>query len=347
MSSSVNCQDVAEAAVEHHVATHSMNHYGGLVTLHGLVRLAESTGSERLKARSRELLRPFYSGEVTKVGGAYSKMYCCGGNATGWLVQAGFAPEALPTAIAHAEELIATHPRDSRRIFSMPKAPEKIWIDSAFAVCPFLTYAGNLSGRREFLDEAAHQMLAMDEVLRNRENNLYHQSLNFAGPDKLSEDHWGRGNGWAALALAELAAEMPEDHPRTAALRELFVTHMTACVRFQNAQGMWHQEMTVPDSYVETSGAGLILYAIGRGLEKGLLPASFRENFVKGLRGYLTYIALDGSVFNTCTGCLCPGNGTSADYQAKPWRLNDEHSFGPVVLTFGQAIKLGITSVIL
>ena len=103
--------------------------------------------------------------------------------------------------------------------------------------------------------------------------------------------------------------------------------------------------MTEPESYVETSGSGLILYAIGRGIHAGVLSRSYLENFQRGLRGYLTYIAQGGSVFNTCEGCLCPGDGSIAAYMAKPWRLNDIHSFGPAVMTLAMAIKLGITEI--
>jgi unsaturated rhamnogalacturonyl hydrolase len=247
--------------------------------------------------------------------------------------------------VAHAEELVATHPRDTHGIFGKLDAPDKIWIDSAFAVCPFLAIVGRLANRREFIDEACHQMTAMHAALLDRSNGLYHQSLNFAGPGKLSQDHWSRGNGWAALPLADLSVELPEDHPERPCLRAMFLEHMQGCVRAQDAQGLWHQELTDHESYVETSGTGLILYGMGRGLEHGLLPESFRESFLRGLRGYLSYIAMDGSVSNTCVGCLCPGDGSIDAYKAKPWKLNDPHAFGPVVLAFAQALKLGIQTV--
>lgn len=345
MKDSTDCRAVAEAAMERHVATHSLNHYAGIVTLQGAVQLAMATGDDAVRRRACELLRPFVAGDVHKVGGQYDKMYRCGGNATAWAVKAGFMPDALPTAVAHAEELIATHPRDGNGIFGKLGSPEKIWIDSAFAVCPFLAITGVLAGRREFIDEACHQMLGMHEALLDRANGLYHQSLNFAGPGKLSQDHWSRGNGWAALPLADLAVELPEDHAERDRLRALFLDHMTACVKVQDAQGMWHQELTDHDSYVETSGTGLILYGIGRGLVQGLLPEPFLDPFVRGLRGYLRYIALDGSVFNTCRGCLCPGDGSIEAYKAREWVLNDAHAFGPVVLAFAQAIQLGIRTV--
>ena len=120
---------------------------------------------------------------------------------------------------------------------------------------------------------------------------------------------------------------------------------MDSCRKFQDEHGLWHQEMTRHDAYVETSGSGLILYAIGRGVEIGVLPESYRDILLKGLRGYLSYIAVDGSVFHSCCGCLCPGEGKVEDYMNRSWIMNDIHSFGPVVLAFSQAYKLGIKKI--
>ena len=36
-------------------------------------------------------------------------------------------------------------------------------------------------------------------------------------------------------------------------------------VRFQDAEGMWHQEMTMPQSFVEVSGSAVLLYGLGAG----------------------------------------------------------------------------------
>ncbi len=337
----LSSERIAETAVERHLEVCTLAHYAGIVTLHGLVNLAANTGRADLRKKSCALLKPFYSGEVKQVGGVYDKMYQCGGTASALLVKYGYAPEALDALTKKADELIKTHPRDPQGIFGKTEQPEKIWIDTVFAVCPFLAILGNLTGRGDFIEEAVRQMVETDKLLMNRETGLYHQSLNFAGPGKLSEDHWSRGNGWGALALAELIVELPENE----AIRTIYTELMAACVKFQDENGVWHQEMTRPDSYVETSGGGLILYAIGRGLELGVLPESFREPFVRGLKGYLSYIALDGSVFHTCRGCLCPGKGRIEDYMAREWIMNDIHSFGPVALAFGQALNLGITEI--
>lgn len=343
MTMRFSTEAIAKSALMRHHAVAPLTHYSGIVTLHGLVNLAEITGSRELRNLACEWLKPFYSGEVTKVGGAYDKMYRCGGTASALLVKHGYLPEILPFLVKKAEELINEHPRDSHRLFGAPSKPEKIWIDTVFAVCPFLAVLGNLTGRQDFIDEALYQMRVFSELLIDRENGLYHQAMNYLGPDTpiMSEDHWSRGNGWAALGLAELIVELPEN----AEMRKLFTDLMVAASRVQDENGLWHQEMTMFDSYVETSGTGFLLYAIGRGLERGVLPNEFRDIFLKGLRGYLGYIALDGSVYHTCLGCLAPGQGRIEDYLNRGWARNDTHAFGPVVLAFGQALRLGITEI--
>lgn len=126
----------------------------------------------------------------------------------------------------------------------------------------------------------------------------------------------------------------------------MFTELVNACLSVQDDKGVWHQEMTDLKSYVETSGTGLILYALGVGIEQGLLPPAAMDSYIKGLRGYSQYIQPDGTVFHTCRGNLNPGTGTIAEYKQTPPVVNDPHAFGPVTLAFGQALKLGITELV-
>ena len=335
-------EKIAENAIRLHQSTASLEHYTGIVTLHGLVNLAETTGRADLRELAVQWLKPFYSGQVAKVGGIYDKMYRCGGNASALLVKYGMAAdEVLPALILKADELIKEHPRDPHGLFGKIGAPEKIWIDSVFAVCPFLAILGNLAKRQDYIDEAVFQIRVFTDLLLDSQNGLYHQCMNFQGPGTINEDHWSRGNGWAALALAELILELP-DNPE---ITRLYTGLMQACLKVRDEHGLWHHEMTRADSYTETSGSGLILYAVGRGLERGILPETYREIFLKGLRGLLGYIALDGSIYHTCRGCLAPGQGRIEDYMNWPWIRNDVHAFGPVALAFGQALRLGIAEI--
>ena len=339
---------LALAASRKHLTVHgSLGHYTGIVTLHGLARLAVGTKDREIREEVLGLLGPFVRGEM-EFPCNYPN-YLCGGNAAAYLLWHGLLPEVEAAAKRYAEQILTEAPRDPDGIVCMPSAPEahKIWIDSAFAVSPFLLFTGLAVGEDRYVEEAFQQTAKMVRVLKDPANGLLHQSKNFRGrlPGNISEDHWSRGNGWGIYALAELACHLPAAHPRKAEAVEFFSQLCQACLAVQNDEGLWHQEMPESKSYVETSGSALILYAFGAGLEAGVLDASFREPWKKGLSGLLRYISDDLDIYHTCRGCLCPGTGTPLEYMAVSPIVNDVHAFGPVVLAMGQAHLLGVTEV--
>jgi unsaturated rhamnogalacturonyl hydrolase len=152
------------------------------------------------------------------------------------------------------------------------------------------------------------------------------------------------GNGWAALSWAGLVGHLPDHDPRRPEADRLFREFMAAVVRYQDSDGMWRQEMTLHEerSYPETSGTGLLLFAMGVGIERGVLDASYRKHFLRGLRASLSYIEPDGSVSHTCRGTLCPGDGSIEAYLQRDFVMNDPHAFGPAVLALVQAHRIGI-----
>ncbi len=338
-------KSLAVSVARKHPAVHGrFDMYPGIVTLHGLARLAALQDDAALLEETRGYYLPFVRGEVT----FYSNFpnYFCGGLGTAYLLWKGLLPEAKDEVRKYAVQLMTEAPRNPEGIFSHPKFPteDRVWIDVAFAVSPFLVYAGLVFDEEAYIGEGIDQTEKMYHLLLDSENGLVHQSKGFGGrlANGISEDHWSRGNGWLAYSLAELIAALPPSHPRRPDVEKIYTDLMTACVAFQNGEGLWHQEMTNPDSYVETSGSGLILYAMGAGVECGLLDAGWQAKFETGLKGLSRYISQDFDVFHTCRGCLCPANGSQLNYMAKPPVLNDPHAFGPVALAFGQAHRLGI-----
>lgn len=342
----VSTLELAANAFQWHTEGHPLTHYTGILSLHGYARLALVDRAAYLAAARAQLL-PFVRDE--REFHANFTNYYCGGNGTAFLLWQGDLPEAEAAVRHYAEDLITNAPRDDDGIFSMPNRPrhDMIWIDVVFAVTPFLLFAGLAYGEDSYIEEACQQTRKMIDVLRDPANGLLHQARGFVAPGHITKDHWSRGNGWGIYALAELVNYLPDDDPRRAEAARKFVDLVEACLQVQDDAGMWHQEMTDLDrSYVETSGTGLILYALGVGIECDLLPDATREALLRGLRGYLDYIRLEnGSVYHTCRGNLSPGDGSILAYKAVPPVLNDPHAFGPVTLAFGQAAKLGIESI--
>ncbi len=340
----MNTLDIALKAFDKHRATHCLGHYTGIVTVHGLCRITEGTGNSSVMESALQTVRDFQSRVITVEWCNYEN-YRCGGNGAAWLFWKGLMPEAESQIRQYAEQLLHEAPKSEEGLVVHPKIEprNRVFIDQVFAICPFLTFAGRALNEETYLREAARQCIGIVDLLLDESCGLLNQSINFRQEGKKSDDHWSRGNGWGIYALAELACYLPDSADREACISR-FRDLVAACLKVQDADGMWHQEMTRDDSYVETSGTGLILYAIGLGLEHGLFGDAERKAFIKGLNGYLTYIALDGSVHHTCRGCLAPGQGTIDDYMNTPAVLNDPHAFGPVALALGQAHRLGITT---
>lgn len=341
----INLKETALRCLAKNESIRSYRHYTGILALHGMARLAVISRDDALLERTRENYRSFLQGDPGFSGNFVN--YYCGGNGAAWLHMLGHLPEAKDAIRRYAEETVNESPRDADGIFDHPKHPgeERVWIDVAFAVTPFLLFAGVAFEEERYIEEAFQQTAKMVRLFRNPDNGLLHQARGFNGKGNFSQDHWSRGNGWGIHALTELVNYLPDNDPRRAESEAMFIDLCKSCLAVQDEQGMFHQELTDHSSYVETSGTGLILYAFGVGVERGLLGSEYRAAFETGLRGTMTYIALDGSVHNTCRGCCCPGDGSVEAYKAMPHPVNDDHAFGPVALSFGQALALGIETV--
>lgn len=319
--------------------------YTSILSMHGIARLWKVSGDADLLSDVKSRLQPFISGEVLDIYGHYGRtVYRYGGNASAYLYYKGYLPEAAEILLHSAELLCREQSRDAGGLFDYPSARWRgyIWIDTVFGICPFLLWVGLQSGRTEFIDESVFQMLGHHVKLFDPQLGLYHQAFNARGDNTLTPAHWSRGTGWGLLALAELTYDLPKIHSSYEQLLTAYRAVMEGCLDSQDGDGLWHQAMEDMGSYPETSGTALILYAMSRGLKNGSLPAERHERFLaaylRGIRGLCRYLTLDGSVYNTCVGCLAPGvRGTVADYATHPWRLNDEHAAGPVILMMSQA----------
>ncbi|MDQ8208580.1 glycoside hydrolase family 88 protein [Coraliomargarita sp. SDUM461003] len=327
-------------------------HYTGILTLNGLARLALSAESPEVRAQLLEeaqlQFRPFLRGEA-EFNFCNFECYKCGGSGAAYLWWKDALPEAdASTFEPFIEELLNDAPRDKNGALCHPKdtPSEKIWIDVVFAVTPFLLYCGLKLERDDLIHQAWTETRLLIEALYVPETGLVNQAVNFRGPGHRTDDHWSRGNGWAMHGLAALIEAMPKQHPDRPAVEKMYVEFVDACLKYQNPEnGLWHQEMTAPESYIETSGSGLLLHGIGVGLADGILDASYQEAFDRGLKGYLSYIAVDGAVHNTCIGCLSPNQGTKEDYMQHRHKIDDGHAYGPVIFTYAQAYANGIQTI--
>ncbi len=321
-------------------------HYTHVLLLQALAELYRASGDPCDLQLARRHLMPTATGK--RAFGGNFLTYRCGGNGAAILLRTGHLPEASQQVKATAELTHEKSPRSSEGIITAPWCVkgDKVFIDTAFAVTPFLVTAGLHFDDPAWVRDGFEHTAKLYNVLSDAETGLVHQGRGFTGKTPISPVYWSRGNGWGLVALAAMVDYLPDGEMLDRS-RELLRDHLVACLKVQDDRGMWRQVMDLHTdaSYVETSGTGMILYALATAIEHGVLPPARKRDLTRGLAGYLAYIGPDGSVSHTCRGCLCPGDGTARPYLAKRWKLNDTHAFGPAVLAFAKAHKVGITRV--
>jgi len=212
-----------------------------------------------------------------------------------------------------------------------------LWIDDAYMSIPFLAQMGKATGETKYFDDAARQVIGMSARLFNRENGLFDHSW-FAGMDDDARFYWGRGDGWAMMAMAELLSVMPDSHSDRAKVLEIFRRGARGAVETQGGTGLWHQLLDKTDSYLESSASAMFTFAIARGVNRGWLPTSYAPVAQSGWRALEGRIRPDGQIEGICVG-------TTAAYDAvyyynRPTELKAMQGYGPALMAGAEMITM-------
>jgi len=344
----VDLYQVGAKVSENGLAHTALDHYMGVSLYHAMADFALASGKQEDMDRVMDILLKIKKGEIVM---SYTTFwdYTIGGQAAALLAYKG-QQELVDEVKRCASEMWERQARTSFDIMtSAAYGPrDAYWIDIAFTVTPFFLYAGLLENNQTYIDYAAYEALRMCSDLYDPESGLYHQGYNHIRCQGISQDCWSRGNGWMSMALGALLRDYPKDGKYWRQIVDESMRFYDAVCKWQDPDGMWHQEMTDFTSYVETSGSGQVLAGLGAAIEAGVLPREkYLPVFEKGLKALLEYVDPDGGVGHCCRGNCVPGKGTKEDFKRMHFYYNENHSFGPVVLAIAQALKLGIKTLTL
>lgn len=215
----------------------------------------------------------------------------------------------------------------------LPIMNETIWADDMYMSIPFLCRYYEETGDDLYLEEAKKQTKQFFHYLYMPElqimSHIYdtHYKIQTKVP-------WGRGNGWVLVSLTELLAVIPDGDNEKEELVTMFRTLCQGYLRLQGEEGMWHQVLTVDDSYEETSCTAMFIYGFARGVRYGWLEEKnvYAESAIDGWKA-LCKKAIDrkGNIYGVCSGS---GYSFSKEYYAKDlsWIKNDLHGTGIVML---------------
>lgn len=206
-----------------------------------------------------------------------------------------------------------------------------VWADDCYMSIPALAQAGQF-------DDAAKQMLGFRDHLYQPATGLFTHGQNLNQPLN-PIFYWARANGWATMSLVELLDVLPQNHPARPALLKLLQEHLRALISLQGTNGLWHQLLDKPDSYLETSASAMFTFAIARSINRGWIsPVSFGTVAVTGWEGLAAQVDDKGQVHNTCVGTTFAS--TNAYYYARPTSVNAGHGYGPALLAGAEMIRL-------
>ena len=150
-------------------------------------------------------------------------------------------------------------------------APE-MWSDGFNGAPPFLAAMG-------FYDEALAQIEGFRQRLWNPEKKLLAHIWDDGKRQFKDGNFWGGGNGWAAAGLARVIRSLPrerrQDRERLAAFAREIVD---GCLQHQRADGLFHDVVDQPSTFVETNLAQMLAFAVYEGVAGAWLPASYRAH---------------------------------------------------------------------
>jgi len=210
--------------------------------------------------------------------------------------------------------------------------PRAVWTDDFYMSIPFLAQRGRMTGDTKYWDDAVRQVRQLSARLFNREKGLYahgwSENIDGYGP----RFYWGRANGWATMAMAELLSVLPADYPGRDDVLDYYRQHMRALVELQDGSGLWHNLLDHSETYLETSASAMFVYGLAKGVNEGWLGASFAPAAVTGWNGLTTRVLPDGRVDGICEGTTYANDSTYYFYRGA----------GPNTTFFGSVLYAGL-----
>ena len=216
--------------------------------------------------------------------------------------------------------------------------PYSLWLDDLYMSVPLLAQMGKLTGEHRYFDDAVRQVTQFAARMFNPRKGLFMHGW-VEGMEVHPEFHWGRANGWAAVAMAELLDVLPDDHPGRAKVLEIFKAHLRGVAERQARDGRWHQLLDRPDSYLETSCTAMFCFATARGVNRGWIdPLAHAPLAILAWNAVTTQVNALGQIENVCVGT---GMGFEpAFYYARPVSPVAPHGPGPVLLAGAEMLTL-------
>ena len=200
-------------------------------------------------------------------------------------------------------------------------------VEDMFMASSVLGRAFRVTGSERYLDLLELYLLGAGT---QEETGLFPHSR--TGPH-----HWGRGNGFAALGLAEALTYLPDGDRRRDQIIVMCNKQMEALRPLQEPSGMYLQVIDFPGSYQELTATCMIGYAMARGLRRGWLDGSYRAIVDRAWSAVSERVDSVGNIVDGCTGTGVMDNLRS--YLDRPANSGYDDRSGSLALWFAAEME--------
>ncbi len=181
------------------------------------------------------------------------------------------------------------------------------WADALFMAPPVITAFAKTENDDSYLKEMDKYYMESYNMLYDKKEHLFARDGRFvwtgASTDMKEKNgskvFWSRGNGWVIGGLALMLTNMPKDYPTRLFYENLFKEMAQRIKGLQQDDGLWKTSLLSPESFNhgEVSGSGFFTYALGWGVNNGLLSRSeYQPVVTKAWEGLLKCQKANGKV---------------------------------------------------
>lgn len=200
-------------------------------------------------------------------------------------------------------------PKTKEELFSHycgVKSPntDQIWDDTLFMTVLFLSKAGKVLGKDEYIEKAYNQFVNHYKYLCDKSTGLWYHAYNVQEGHAYSECLWGRGNAWITASIPEFVEITGCTGEKRKVLANILEEQVKALEKYQDQEtGLWHTIINDSTTYLETTGSAGFAFGIMKAVRLGLIDEKYKRLALKAVpalcnlideRGYLTQ-ASDGT----------------------------------------------------
>ncbi|HEY5560463.1 MAG TPA: glycoside hydrolase family 88 protein [Clostridiaceae bacterium] len=206
--------------------------------------------------------------------------------------------------------LLKTAPRTGDGIIYHVKDEDQIWIDGLYMAPPFIAACG-------LYDEALKQVEGYRKYLWNSKYKLFSHMWDEKKNKFIREAFWGVGNGWAAAGMTRILKFLPANMSKEKVKLAGYIEEVVlGALPYLRADGLFHDVLNDPNSFVETNVGQMLAYTIYKGVKAGYLASSYLEAAHKMKKAAEDKVDEFGLVQGVCGSPFFNNAGTASEGQA-------------------------------